>query len=492
MSHEFNREYRIFASAASRVGFERDERKLIGEDPNLILGVILESVDRVFKDKLSPEKLISFFDIVRGKSGVNARNVLDVGNFLYDYRADLDGGKTIHTLNETSIKFVNLACVLLEDAFYSGRLFKLKGEDAASLAFIVNVLAKILKENSSDGLMGFSKTSLETLIEKVSEEEKSRLFPDEIEVDRTITEEEQIRVMKAKIDYILRQAIGVREQIDWQEYFEGLDARLDHAMNVLLQAGLNYRGLQEVIDALKKYKKSILNYYKVFEFLVKEDKIIDYQKYKTLFQSQVDVLEEFLVGNSRDFNIREEITNDFISATAGYNQINRDAQSTVIDKPVTLDSFDALSKVHGLRSLPEAIATLSEFFDKESKGPFGEYIQYLRELYKLKKATSFAEKRFAAFKLSREHTLSRIEFPETPAYFFKTCLIVNDMITRNVLAPQSVVKDGRFDLSVTPSHSFLDGSINDGRPAYADLHYLPEDIIFAKAAVNLIRKQHNI
>ena len=492
MSLEFNREYRIFASAASRVGFERDERKLIGEDPQLILGVILESADQAFKDKLSPEKLISFFDIVQGKTGVNARNVLDVGNFLYEYRTNLGGDKSIHTLNETSIKFINLACVLLEDAFYSGRLFELKGEDAAALAFTVNVIAKILKENSGDGLMGFSKTSLEKLIQSVSEEEKSRLFPSEIDVDRTITEEDQIQVMKAKIDQILRQAISAREQINWQEYFERLDARLDHATNVLLQARLNYIGIQEVIDGLKRYKKSILNYYKVFEFLVKDDKAIDYQKYKTLFQSQVDVLEEFLIGNSADSSIREKITGDFISAAAGYNQIKMEAQSTVIDKPVTLDSFDALSKVHGLRSLPEAIATLSEFFDNESKGPFGEYIQYLRELYKLRKATSYAEKRFAAFKLSRGNVLSRIEFPETPAYFFKTCLIVNDMIARNILAPQSVVKNGRFDLSVTPSHSFLDGSINDGSPAYADLHYLPEDTVFAKAALNLIRKQHNI
>ncbi len=491
MSREFNREYRVFASAASRVGFERDERKLVGEDPQLILGIILESADQAFKDKLSPEKLISFFDIVQGKSGVNARDVLDVGNFLYEYRTDLDGGKTIHTLNDTSIKLINLACVLLEDAFYSGRLFELMGEDAAALAFTVNVIAKILKENSGDGLMGFSKTSLETLIESVSEEEKSRLFPAEIEVDRTITEEDQIEVMKAKIDHILSQAISAREQINWQEYFERLDARLDHAMNVLLQARLNYIGIQEVIDSLKRYKRSIINYYKVFESLVKGDKAIDYRKYKTLFQSQVDVLEEFLIGSSPDSSIRERIIDDFVSATAGYNQIKMGAQSTVIDKPVTLDSFDALSIVHGLRSLPEAIATLSEFFDNESNGPFGEYIQYLRELYKLKKATAYAEKRFAAFKLSRGHVLSRIEFPEAPAYFFKTCLIVNDMIARNTPAPQSIIKDGRFDLTVTPSHSFIDGSINE-RPAYADLHYLPEDTIFAKAAVNLIRKQHNI
>ncbi len=138
--------YRFFAEAAKKAGFDEDERKLAAMEPELLL----EGTSEELRERLSPEALVSFFDALRGEKDADHRHILEISNFLYNFRPDQrgrDAGDEKSVLNEKENRLVSLACHLTEDAFYDGKLENLTNEQTAALAFMLNVTTKLCPEN---------------------------------------------------------------------------------------------------------------------------------------------------------------------------------------------------------------------------------------------------------------------------------------------------------------------------------------------------------
>lgn len=188
--YKFNRPYRRFAEAAQEVATDKNRRKRSGfANPEYVEKVgrspdiLRKTGSKEFQDQVSPEALVSFLEALGGSKNADARHVLNIGNFLHDHRTELEkkDKPPNQPLSPEDRRLMDLACVLIEDSFYRGDFLKLSREQSASLAFTVNVVAKIFQQpKSCAGLKGFDTEKLHQFIDAVHNFEHQSLFPSAI------------------------------------------------------------------------------------------------------------------------------------------------------------------------------------------------------------------------------------------------------------------------------------------------------------------------
>lgn len=165
----FKRQYRRFAEAAKRSGVIpsiEDRRSAFKGADSLLFGKSEE-----LKQDISPDALKLFFNVLQGHHNAGHQPILKIANFLYNHRPPQEtaSGEKAMPLSPEDRPLANLACALIEDAFYRGNLLNMPKEHGAVLAFTVNVLAKILEKSpASEGLNGFDRQRLRRFIEEVT------------------------------------------------------------------------------------------------------------------------------------------------------------------------------------------------------------------------------------------------------------------------------------------------------------------------------------
>ncbi|OGG69305.1 hypothetical protein A3F27_01425 [Candidatus Kaiserbacteria bacterium RIFCSPHIGHO2_12_FULL_53_13] len=173
MTEKFDKKYRRFAEAAKGTNSvtSKSDRKLIRENPDFLL---FGRSDRL-KKEVPRGAFASFFRVLQGDHNIDPRTVLKIGNFLYGHRPDKrnEENEKNPPLSPEDRPLMDLACTLVEDAFYSGDLLDLPKEHGAALAFTVNVIAKILEQRSSGAeLAGFDRQKFRHFLNAVIEFEK--------------------------------------------------------------------------------------------------------------------------------------------------------------------------------------------------------------------------------------------------------------------------------------------------------------------------------
>lgn len=175
MTEKFNKSklYRQFVEAAKRRDSIplKDDRKSAARDPDFLLHRGSERL----RQAVPLGVFASFFKVLQGDHKIDPRALLKIGNFLYGHRSDRKNteGEKNPPLSSEDRPLVNLACALIEDAFYRGNLLGLPKEHGASFAFTINVIAKILERESRNAtLTGFNRQKLGRFLNAVIEFEK--------------------------------------------------------------------------------------------------------------------------------------------------------------------------------------------------------------------------------------------------------------------------------------------------------------------------------
>lgn len=509
-----SKEYRNFASAAKEAGFNKTERKLIGSDSDSLL----EGVSEKFRDSLTVDMFVSFFSALQKDDLADAKQVLAIGNFLYEFRPDqrkyvVEKKHPLDALTEKELRLVSLACKLVENAFYQGKLLNLPSEQAASLAFTVNVLAKILEDNSAnEKLNSFSQKKLCEFIEGVAHYEQQKLSPEAVG-------EQAVEGQRKKIIEKLEQAERLKPANGWLEYFKDLPDKLDDASGILerspevvIRGGRRASGilsLGEIIKWLRSELPEVIKYYEKITSEISKIAKADFTPSANLVNLYDGLgwsLSERLPNAGR---FAEGVSKEYIlERVRDVRDMHRYSKNQVeslepADKKTKVKSFNEIGKLTIAIQLPEAVKTLGIIADDEPEGIWGNYLDVYKQVVKMLMKAEKAKKADVMFSNAQKRLREQIENEKlvTAPYLIKSCLIADNMTGLGLSLTDKQRADSEealmrleypFDYSMAGGpleHSFSvrkKGKSDEG-PGYADFHFIPQDMPFAVWALRYLR-----
>lgn len=541
MNPERSNDYRDFASAAKEAGFDKDERKLAAMDPELLF----EGTSESLRAQLNPEMLESFFKALREDETADSKKLLDIGNFLYQYRLDKEQASESvpEPLNERDCRLVNLACVLTENAFYNGKLNNLDDERAAALAFITNVLAKILEQSpDNDKLAGFSEGKLAQFITEVHNYEQESLFGKTAAIQETekggvhTAREEALSEKQAEILGSLQRADSLKPKNGWLDYFKDIPERLEQAKQTLLDGQmLSYKEhelLDSVIRGFKTKTPQVIGYFeertsKLSNMVAAGLDTASGKKILNLSDSGKGysrALSDVLLLNFPD-NLplhsherqhqRGEFMDDSKRLVGIYKRIDEKiASSAVLSGKAPKKTFHGWNEItRGLSTLqwPQAAEILGLVVEKQPKGPWGEYLAAYVDAADIARKTIKNRELDIKFIQAEERLLPKLKGKKsTVPYLIKSHLIAKSMLgewdekSRDSSEFYMAMLESPFDYKErgekTPSHSFLpegggrwtqdeeSGGLRQNLgPAYSNLHFIPEELPFNVWAIKYFR-----
>ncbi len=507
MSEKFSSEYRSFASAAKEAGFDKDERKLSGLEPSLVL----EGASDSLKTKITPEVIGSFFRTLEGEEKVPSRDILEIGNYLYTFRGHAEDAARLESLSEKDVQLINLGCTLLENAFYKGKLLTLEGAEAAPLAFSVNVLAKIFERPQATTILkGFSAEKFDSFISKVHDYEQKTLFPDAKVDDPRPFIEQEMEKNKREITELLDNVKRIEKETNWDDYFRNETKEIKKAIETLKKAnkipdfdGYQFSGVfEDSLDVFKRNQRLVFNSYKlgVLELakMLNRQGPVDSDKIGFLTKSVADrsymeALKNVQPGDERSRSL-EKLSSDErrYADLVKKNPMNAPAPFPEKTKKKTLTSFDDISVMMHSELVPEAIKHLDFLFAASFSGPLGDYLKNATEALRLLRRRNVLTDYDQTFSLSERRLRNNKTSPQSVPYFIKTCLIIQDKLgSKGAQGWDYQMATGKNPFNylerkqTNPAHSFIVGEMNhqtgmrDSGPAYANLHFIPEDIPFA-------------
>lgn len=515
-----NEQYRHFAKAAKQEGLDSDVRKLAALDSNYLL----EGTSEGLRSEVSATALTSFFRTLEGDSTANDKDVLAIGNFLYAHRADKGEGRS---LEESDKKIMNLGCALVENSFYNGTLLGLSQEQGAATAFTVNVLAKIFENPATaEGLNGFNTSKLSAFVEAVHAFEQRSLFPDVNAGEGGQTAcGAAIDEIQKEIKEKARLANAERPEEGWEQYFRDAAGELRAASKLLeeIEPALNdanyphlvqYRGYEtartiaDAADFLEAEATRVANSYesRLFPLRTSAENASDVSGrfYSAYYFSEKESLLDAAI---RVTDAKSGILGDrfeLISRTGLDNAINRLrklAEETTLAPDKKIKNFVVAGDTLRFRELPAAIETINRILRKPISGSFGRYLSGYDEVAKLVNRRKDVRIQDTLFMVGEERGRRFIDKPYALPYLIKNSLIVDNMVGpkadksyENQLLRMDFPTDIRetIERGARPSHYFLgrNSSYDNTRStAYADLHFIPEDIPFALWTNRYLRSQ---
>ena len=163
---------------------------------------------------------------------------------MYGYRPDRNE-RGAGVLSDSDRRLTDLACGLIEDAFYRGNLLGMPKEQAASVAFTVNVMAKIFESNATGGVLkGFNREKLTHFADAVHAYEQETLFPAIEESAKGNTPRENwLEASQKKIDATRTRADALRPQDAWEGYFKSQIDSLEQATQLLESDAFEFNGV---------------------------------------------------------------------------------------------------------------------------------------------------------------------------------------------------------------------------------------------------------
>ncbi|HEV8590956.1 MAG TPA: hypothetical protein VGQ55_02560, partial [Pyrinomonadaceae bacterium] len=156
---------------------EKPERKAAARDVSTLLTGTSEPTRR----NIGKDAIVSFFQSLNPdrRQLADDQDLMWIGKTLYEFRP-LEKDDKPPEMTEQEKRLIKLACRLLEDAFYDGRLANMYERDAASVAFIVNTIAKIfdVREYRNELKDTFEAKKFRFFTYDVERFEAQALFPD--------------------------------------------------------------------------------------------------------------------------------------------------------------------------------------------------------------------------------------------------------------------------------------------------------------------------
>lgn len=503
-------EYRSFSKAAKESGMvDKDERKLAGMEPELLL----EDASREVREDVAPEMLVSFLRTLQGQKDADPRHVLEIGNALYRYRSD--SGRNAVRLNEKEERLVGLACRLVENAFYDGRLDDLNEGQAASVAFVANVTAKLLQQGNNQSQTWYDAGKFDRFRREVEDFKNGQLAEMFAFKDPGMTVQEAITMYEKEIGEELDRVNGIVDNLDWGSALSDVQNRIDTALTTLCDSE-NMRRHTLAFDRFQSsFDQQMTNTGKVAEFARREVRSLEER-----LRSEDVSYRTF--GNFSDFLFQATRPDDGVSRPGGYFDRARTAadlyrrRKEIIGtdesskKAKTMTDFSALRQSIAERKVPEAFDALGAIFEPMKKadlGKMGELIQGVDSIgQKLRKRNALrsCERAFAA---SAESLMKSAIRPAGIPYFIKSYLIAvsllkgwdeNPRMGFNKLTKIDVYSSsGTENGTDIATHDFFDGSVSakrddrqsDRMPAYHVLHYKTNEVPFAVWSAQYLRSK---
>lgn len=508
MKEGFLDDYRKFRKAAKETGFDEDERKMIAADPSFAL----DEASEFSRDKLSPEILVSFFRVITKGQDVNNQHLIDLGNFLYNFRPEIEQPRA---LEAKDVRLINLGCALLENSFYSGQLLDLSRESSAALAFISNVLAKVFEgDNLPEGLVGFREEKLADFISQVRAYEESSLFPNGPDPERQASARRlAIEDLDQKILDILGRARKTLVETNWEDYFyyESSD-RLMKDYDLLAAQNKDFRTwLDDIIRfrdfiSLPSFRDRLMGRIGagIRALEAQEKGMADPKR-------QHDVPQETFLFRRGSINsivyediMTEEERREYGSSPDVFAFLLKKIQEKIDQtqkegkekKKQTLSSFSELGQTLAPQVLPEILADLQSFFGEYGDDKLGRLLKDCREAGNLINRRESLKKKDNSYQVAEQRLRQSAERGGSALpYLIKTFLIASDMtrgeVGRNREYQESMLATNdkdfrRYSGGNTPVHDFLHEREVPG-PAYARLHFIPEDLPFSIWTIRYLR-----
>jgi hypothetical protein len=533
-----------FARAAKDAGFNEDERRMIAEEPELLL----EGVNEKFKD-LTAEELKSFFDFLQGNKE-NHESALKIGQLLYGHRdivkikEETEYNEYGHevtkvsksveegeNLNDQDCRLINLACNLIEDSFYKGKLLDVKEEKGASMAFTVNILAKILAKNKNDErLNGFDEKKLEEFLHNVQSYERETLYAEtpaagKLEMDGKAAvnsiNEIILRLIRSSQD------LGPKIEED-KSYFYDTAKRLSEIYEALVAGGV-YRvnsvtSVSMLIEGLQN-PEMVMDVYinearKIREDVMSEKeesrqrhKLMENPIYHALFVVSWNLYYQNKSEEGGEEKIKDRSWGSFCDTRDMIKEKKFEKKIETGDgKKGEKKKFSSLEGLNDLRNrgYSKQLQAAMEDLKKMPSGPIGEYIKNYREIINMARRRMYIKKMDIPFAESYDSIESKKTRKDALSYIIKTCLIVRDIeaeksyigdkiATREIFKEasesddfynsQTYLKKSQEEKKLTQAyeegvgvHSFKKDANSDRYwrgGGHAELHYIVNELPFA-------------
>ncbi|QQG52319.1 MAG: hypothetical protein HY931_03195 [Candidatus Falkowbacteria bacterium] len=489
-------EYKMFSQAAQDAGIDdKDERKLIAMEPNMLL----EEASPEFKKQIGPKTLQKFFEFLNNGQPDDGKEAVRLGNVLYQYRSDERAEKNFadqderqpRVLNEQDQKIINLGCHLMENSFYNGQLGHLDDKSAAAAAFVFNNLAKIFQ--SQKNLAGFDKEKFTGLVNNVAKFETEKLFGEYADSDSRdirVSGQENLQLLIAQESSIL-ESFGKK---DWHEYTSGLHRRLLEAINILektehLKPSVK-RALRDEADDLYHHLSHII--YRINDYALGLADNSKNQNDKPAF-----LIDYFKDNGPSLFSINQAIfgkreMEGFWPLDTEFKTLQGKVKPAAPDKPKKYNDLSEFGQAESKKLAPEALKNLAEIFQNNGQGDFNQYLLQIRKVEKLKSKYDDALAKDKSFQAAYNQTLKKLDNQSTIPYFFKSYIIASRMrVDYNTAEP--LKKSEQASPHKAQEYLFFgkyeydyEGQITQQGPNYANVHYLPGDMPLAAWAVEYL------
>jgi len=493
-------DYRAFVSAAKETGLSREERKAVGKNP----AEILEGTSEVVKEYIDPQAIESFFSALQGKK-TNGDKLVGIGNFLYKFRPE-SGPDRVHLneLNKKDLLLIDLACKLIENAFYDGKLFtNFKEGETAPLAFTINVLAKVLdRRDSSTYLKGFDNKKAQKFLSSVKQFEENSIFPGVSDKKKNAGEsaeqspgEVAAENAEKEVNELFAKAEKIIEETDWDKYFKTITKDLVDAPHALEQAGIPGYGTKNP-PQLEKLIADLSNWQTIIADIKNRSKIIKQQIQKgEPIMGEPFPIELYDADKAHDVygkKIVGKLYGPYVHPDLSLKRIRQEAtekyESSKIDNDREYQSFGELMRSRGIKKLPDIIRSL-DMITGEAQGPFGELIGCYRKAIMIHNAKINKIKYNDAFVKGEKRLLEQMrKNRSTVAYLIKSYLIADDMIIETS-EDHRAQEEAQLMLGISyrrqtdeygqvKPNSYIHEFVGHGK-AFAQLHYIPEDMPIA-------------
>ncbi len=499
-------EYKAFSKAAKDVGFDKDERKLGAMDP----GILLEGTSEELKRQVAPEMLTSFLKSLRGDSHADPRHMLEAGNFLYSCRSDQRDPRNRIILNDKENRLVGLACHLVENALYEGKLEDLTQEQAAALAFTANVSAKLIEQGSMRSEGWYDTKKFKKFVSEVREFKKEQLSAMFHTGDQVMSAGEIIQEYEGRIVEELGAIEGILQSVDWNDEISGLRIKIDKAFNTIQrsESPLRYTidELRELFDEWMIDRPRIITYMQT-EFKAAQGyargndrRPHDYRDFST-FLCYSRAQKPFSQESDRYFGALKRLK-------AVYSEKrDLDKAKNPNKKREPLKDFASMRQAFAESSLPDAFETLKLLFELKDPGlgSVGTFMSGMRKVSRTISSRDSVKMYDRSFSVADQSLMRKESRPATIPYFIKSYLITSAIMKRwknhpyegftklAQLGPHSPY--GVETAGKVATFSFLENNGNGGRrvgsssPSYSDLHYITEDIPFVVWAMKYVQSK---
>jgi hypothetical protein len=455
--------------------------------------------------------------------------LLEIANFLYNYRPDkITDTAEKKALHEKDRELIDLACVLLENSFYEGSLLELPQEQAAVVAFMVNVLAKIFEQSKDAQLRGFSKEKLADFISGVHDYEQEVIFHDKAKKGQLgSVREDVVSDLNKELGYHLVQAEQANREMEWGRYFAVVADKLDDVQSAIETAGIDdvFHMFSALAAAIRDHWQKFADVYVKKGYAVrsaiKSGREVPYGD--LVNTSLLDVMLRPKIARYHERKSNKEIEYiDNIHGWEGMHLAWADLESALkkiqadVDGKIkeseskrgqkkTFTDFTALAQAQAKIVLKEASQTLAFMLDNSPKDGLGGFLEAHRALERVVRLIESIKVKDLAFMRSEERLRTRLERnPAATPYLIKAFLIARSMTKERVGVQFRYFEKYEDDVAVLrdmpktvdqPVYEFIPPPQEEwGRPVertakYAQLHYVPEELPFSVWAFRYLKSK---